>query len=174
VAVLSPAPATLLLRPGAGHPHIMLFVVMYLWAHIQCHTRGVLRKSSFWSHSHCARRRFPPVSSSSSTTSLLADHSAEPRSGGDDIVIGGCFHTSAISSMLSIQSIIYDAYLLTYLPAFDSIRQGGADRQEPLPMFRCPGSPGVSPDHLITYCDAKKRRRREDLLLTVTLTYLLT
>ena len=45
---------------------------------------------SFWSHSHCARRRFPPVSSSSSTTSLLADHSAEPRSGGDDIVIDGC------------------------------------------------------------------------------------
>ena len=46
---------------------------------------------SFWSHSHCARRRLPPVSSSSSTTSLLADHSAEPRSGGDDIVIDGCF-----------------------------------------------------------------------------------
>ena len=45
---------------------------------------------SFWSHSHCARRRLPPVSSSSSTTSLLADHSAEPRSGGDDIVIDGC------------------------------------------------------------------------------------
>ena len=45
---------------------------------------------SFWSHSHCARRRFPPVSSSSSTTSLLADHSAEPRSGGDDIVLDGC------------------------------------------------------------------------------------
>ena len=26
-----------------------------------------------------------------------------------------------------------------------------ADRQEPLPTFRCPGLPRVFPDHLITY-----------------------
>ena len=32
-------------------------------------------------HSHCARRRFPPASQSSSSTSLFADHSAEPRTG---------------------------------------------------------------------------------------------
>ena len=59
---------------------------------------------SFWSHSHCARRRFPPVSSSSSTTSLLADHSAEPRSGGDAIQWYALWFANATPACRAIQA----------------------------------------------------------------------